>query len=78
MGREPLAGELRIACQQHASVPDARLLALLMRKMRIDLGAPRSRERPVPGFELEIKGRDAMNAWERHARFISHSFQLFS
>src|SRR3954451_6399036 len=63
---EAFGGELRIAAEQHTAFPN-RLLALLDGEMRLDLGAPLLRERPVPGLKRQIKCRDVMNDRRRHA-----------
>ena len=48
-GAEAIAAERRIAAQQNLAVPYLRLLGLLKRKMRVDVGAALGRERPRPG-----------------------------
>src|SRR5262249_34923291 len=60
---EPKSLECGIASEQHAAVPDVRLLALPLGKMRRYLGAPGSRERPVVGLDLQIERRDAADDW---------------
>ncbi len=59
-GAEAVADTGRTAGEQHLPVPDVRLLALLQREMRVDVGAPHARERPVPGLVFQVKRRDAM------------------
>src|SRR5262249_26225330 len=59
------------ASEQHAPVPEGRPLTLLFREMRVDLDAALARERPVEGFKLEIKRRDAMNEGRRHAAYFA-------
>ena len=60
-GAETALGEVGIAPQQDASIPDSRLVTLLNRKMRVDIGAPRFGEAPRPWLHTQIKLRDAMN-----------------
>ena len=65
-GGQPAIRKVRIAGKQHAAVPDFRPLAPSLREMRVDLGAPSLRERPRPGFHLQIERRDVVDdriAW---------------
>src|SRR5689334_1581285 len=67
-GSQPPARKLGIAAEQHAAVPEAGLLVLLLGEMRVDLGAPLMLERPRPLFQFQVKRRDAVDD-----RFTLHS-----
>ena len=60
IGAEAITGKARIARQQHPAVPQLRLLALRVGKMRRYLGAPRLGERPGPRRHPQIERGDAM------------------
>src|SRR6185437_17088776 len=60
-GCQPPAREVGVAAEQYAAVPDLGLLAPHLGKMRVDLGAPFSFERPRPLFDLQVKRRDAVD-----------------
>ena len=66
VGAETPGGKHRMAAEQNMAVPELRPLALLGREMRVDLGAPSSRERPRLRTHLEIERRDAMNDRSGH------------
>src|SRR5262249_55860831 len=74
---EAPAAERRIAPEQHAPVPQVRLLALLFGKMRIDFGAPLLRERPQKRLDLQIKRSDTVNDGHAKRNFIGHCGTLF-
>src|SRR4051794_37391375 len=57
VGAEAIAAKDRIAAQQDPAVPEFWLLGLLVRKMRVDVGAALNRERPSPrpAFQVELR-----------------------
>src|SRR6478735_5936087 len=75
-GAETLAGEDRLAPEQHAAVPQFRPLALLQREMRGDVRAPFLRERPRPWLHGQVKRRDAMNDRGSHQRDLLRNRHL--
>src|SRR5262249_50310772 len=59
--RQPPAGEVGVAAEQHAAVPEAGLLMLLRGEMRVDLGASFMLERPRPLFQFQVERGDAVD-----------------
>src|SRR5882757_68086 len=60
-GAQAVTCKHRVAPEQDAAVKQRRPFALLVGKMRIDLGAARFGKRPHPRFDNEVEHTDAMN-----------------
>jgi len=63
-----------MARQQHAAIPDVRLVALLAGKMRVNVGASLFGKWPTKGADLQIKPGDPTHGGWRHRRAAYFGF----